>query len=538
MAITPAALQDALTQAAEALKSQRIEGLFDTSPDRASQYRCEAAGLTLDFSKHLLDDDARQALLTLSDTQALPAAFASLIGGEMINTSEHRPALHTLLRGTVSDLHPEKSEEVEDTLARMAVLVDSIDSGETTGSSGQPFTNVVNLGIGGSDLGPRLVCGALQSDAAPLKAHFVANIDPDDLDSTLASLNPETTLFVICSKSFSTEETLSNAERAMRWLQAGGIQGPAVGAHLIAVTTQVTKAGDWHIPPERCFPLWDWVGGRYSLWSAVGISIALALGWQSFQRLLDGAHSLDMHTHAVSPADNLPMIMALLELWQSHYLGADTHVVLPYSQRLAHLPDFLQQLTMESNGKRVSSSGEPLAHDTAPVLWGSAGTIGQHSYYQLLHQGTRSFSADIILPLRSGEGDRDARRALAAHALAQSRALMVGRPLEEARQLGAERGFDKSASQQFELPGNHSHSLVMMDAITPECLGALIAAYEHKTYFLAVLLGINPFDQWGVELGKVIAGQMQSVLSGTDSGLKIDPATLAAANAWRAANTD
>ena len=538
MAITPAALQDTLTQAAEALKSQRIEGLFDTSPDRASRYRCEAAGLTLDFSKHLLDETAWQALLTLSDTQALPAAFASLIGGEMINTSEHRPALHTLLRGTVSDQHPEKSEEVEDTLARMAVLVDSIDSGETTGSSGQPFTNVVNLGIGGSDLGPRLVCGALQSEAAPLKAHFVANIDPDDLDSTLASLNPETTLFVICSKSFSTEETLSNAERAMRWLQAGDIQGPAVGAHLIAVTTQVTKAGDWHIPPERCFPLWDWVGGRYSLWSAVGISIALALGWQSFQRLLDGAHSLDMHTHAASPADNLPMIMALLELWQTHYLGADTHVVLPYSQRLAHLPDFLQQLTMESNGKRVSSSGKPLAHDTAPVLWGSAGTIGQHSYYQLLHQGTRSFSADIILPLRSGEGDRDARRALAAHALAQSRALMVGRPLEEARQLGAERGFDKSASQQFELPGNHSHSLVMMDAITPECLGALIAAYEHKTYFLAVLLGINPFDQWGVELGKVIAGQMQSVLSGTDSEFKIDPATLAAANAWRAANTD
>ena len=538
MAITPAALHDALTQAAEALTSQRIEGLFDTSPDRASRYRREAAGLTLDFSKHLLDDDAWQALLALSDTRALPAAFASLIGGEMINTSEHRPALHTLLRGTVSDQHSDKSKEVEDTLARMAVLVDSVHSGETTGSSGQPFTDVVNLGIGGSDLGPRLVCGALQSEAASLKAHFVANIDPDDLDSTLASLNPETTLFVICSKSFSTEETLSNAERAMRWLKAAGIQGQALGSHLIAVTTQVAKAGNWHIPPERCFPLWDWVGGRYSLWSAVGISIALALGWRSFQRLLDGALSIDMHTHAASPADNLPMIMALLELWQTHYLDADTHVVLPYSQRLAHLPDFLQQLTMESNGKRVSPSGEPLAHDTAPVLWGSAGTIGQHSYYQLLHQGTRSFSADIILPLRSGEGDRDARRALAAHALAQSRALMVGRSEEAARQLGAERGFDESASRQFELPGNHSHSLLMMDAITPECIGALVAAYEHKTYFLAVLLGINPFDQWGVELGKVIAGQMQSVLSGNDSEVDLDPATLAAAEAWRAANTD
>ena len=538
MASTPTALHDALTQTAEALTSRRIEELFDISPDRTTRYRCEAAGLTLDFSKHLLDDSAWQTLLALADTQALPAAFTSLIGGEMINTSEQRPALHTLLRGTASDQHPDKSQEVEDTLTRMAVLVDSVHSGGSTGSSGQPFTDVVNLGIGGSDLGPRLVCEALHSEAAPLKAHFVANIDPDDLDSTLAPLNPKTTLFVICSKSWSTEETLSNAERAIGWLQAGGIQGQATGAHLIAVTTQVEKAGDWHIPPERCFPLWDWVGGRYSLWSAVGISIALALGWQSFQRLLDGAHSLDMHTHAASPADNLPMIMALLELWQTHYLGANTHVVLPYAQRLAHLPDFLQQLTMESNGKRVSLWGEPIAHDTAPVLWGSAGTIGQHSYYQLLHQGTRSFSADIILPLRSGEGDRDARRALAAHALAQSRALMVGRPPEEALQLGAERGFDESTSRQFELPGNHSHSLLIMDAITPECLGALIAAYEHKTYFLAVLLGINAFDQWGVELGKVIAGQMQSVLSGADGEVEIDPATLAAAKAWRAANTD
>ena len=538
MAITPAALHSTLMQAADALKSQRIEGLFDATPDRASRYRCEAAGLTLDFSKHLLDDEAWQTLLELSDEQALPTAFTSLTDGEMINTSEHRPALHTLLRGTARDQHPEKSKEVEDTLARMAVLVDSIHSGATTGSSGQPFTDVVNLGIGGSDLGQRLVCEALQSEAASLKPHFVANIDPDDLDSTLAPLDPGTTLFAICSKSFSTEETLSNGERAIRWLQAGGIREQAVGAHLIAVTTQVAKAGDWHIPPERCFPLWDWVGGRYSLWSAVGISIALTLGWQSFQRLLYGAHSLDMHTLAASHAENLPMVMALLELWQTHYIGAHTHVVLPYAQRLAHLPDFLQQLTMESNGKRVSSSGEPLAHDTAPVLWGSAGTIGQHSYYQLLHQGTQSFSADIILPLRSGEGDRDARRALAAHALAQSRALMVGRPPKEALQLGAERGFDESSSRQFELPGNHSHSLLIMDAITPECLGALIAAYEHKTYFLAVLLGINPFDQWGVELGKVIAGQMQSVLIGTGSKVEMDPATLAAAKAWRAANTD
>lgn len=538
MAISPAALHQSLTQAAEALQSQRIEALFNTTPDRTNRYRCESTGLTLDFSKHLLDDTAWQGLLDLADARALPAAFTSLICGEMINASEQRPALHTLLRGTAHDQHPEKSKEIEETLARMAALVEGIHSGASTSSTGERFTDVVNLGIGGSDLGPRLVARALHTDATPLKAHFVANIDPDDLDRTLAPLDPKTTLFVICSKSLSTEETLSNAERALGWLQSGGVEGKALGAHLIAVTTQVAKAGAWHIPPDRCFPLWDWVGGRYSLWSAIGISIALSLGWPAFQRLLHGARSLDAHTDTAAPGENLPMVMALLELWQTRYLSANTHVVLPYAQRLAHLPDFLQQLTMESNGKRVSPSGEPLEHDTAPVLWGSAGTIGQHSYYQLLHQGTRSFSADIILPLRSGDGDSDARRALAAHALAQSRALMVGRSPEQARLLGAERGFDESASRQFEIPGNHSHSLLTMDAITPECLGALIAAYEHKTYFLAVLLGINPFDQWGVELGKVIAGQMQAVLSGDDSDVEMDPATLAAAQAWRAANTD
>ena len=538
MAISPAALHQSLTQAAEALQSQRIEALFNTTPDRTNRYRCESTGLTLDFSKHLLDDTAWQGLLDLADARALSAAFTSLICGEMINASEQRPALHTLLRGTARDQHPEKSKEIEETLARMAALVEGIHSGASTSSTGERFTDVVNLGIGGSDLGPRLVARALHTDATPSRAHFVANIDPDDLDRTLAPLDPKTTLFVICSKSLSTEETLSNAERALGWLQSGGVEGKALGAHLIAVTTQVAKAGAWHIPPDRCFPLWDWVGGRYSLWSAIGISIALSLGWPAFQRLLHGARSLDAHTDTAAPAENLPMVMALLELWQTRYLSANTHVVLPYAQRLARLPDFLQQLTMESNGKRVSPSGEPLEHDTAPVLWGSAGTIGQHSYYQLLHQGTRSFSADIILPLRSGDGDSDARRALAAHALAQSRALMVGRSPEQARLLGAERGFDESASRQFEIPGNHSHSLLTMDAITPECLGALIAAYEHKTYFLSVLLGINPFDQWGVELGKVIAGQMQAVLSGDDSDVEMDPATLAAAKAWRAANTD
>ncbi len=538
MAISPQALHEALLDAASELSEERVDHLFSKAPDRADRYRCEAGGLSLDFSKHLLSDNAWQSLLELASARALPEAFSSLVAGQIVNTSERRPALHTLLRGTEVSRHPEKSDAVHKTLSRMAALVEAIHSGQTTGATGKRFTDVVNLGIGGSDLGPRLICDALKSPEAPLRAHFVANIDPEDLDRVLRPLDPESTLCVICSKSFTTEETLSNATRARGWLQAGGLHDDALGQHLIAVTTQVEQAGQWHIPPQHCFPIWDWVGGRYSLWSAIGISIPLALGWPAFQQLLEGARLMDAHTAAMSPGENLPMIMALLELWQTHYLGADTHAILPYAQKLARLPDFLQQLTMESNGKRVSSEGERLEHDTAPVLWGSAGTIGQHSYYQLLHQGTRSFTADIILPLRSGTGDRDARQALAAHALAQSRALMVGRSTEEAGNLGRQRDWDEAASRQLELPGNRSHSLLLIDTLSPECLGALIAAYEHKTYFLAVLLGINAFDQWGVELGKEIAAHMRELLTTGETEAGIDPSTLAAAQAWRAANTD
>ena len=538
MAIEPAALHEALLEAASAISGGRIEALLRASHDRAERYRCDAAGLTLDFSKHLLDDDSWQLLLELADARDLPEAFRALIHGAMVNTSERRPALHTLLRGTAGSHHGDKTAAVTDTLARMAELVTDIHDGIVTSANGCSFTDIVNLGIGGSDLGPRLICDGLSAPDAPLRAHFVANIDPEDLDRALDRLNPHSTLFVICSKSFTTEETLTNAARARAWLERAGITDDALGQHMIAVTTQVQRAGEWHIPPERCFPIWDWVGGRYSLWSAVGVSIALALGWPVFKRLLAGAQQMDAYTEESAPGENLPMVMALLELWQTQYLGTETHVVLPYAQKLRHLPDFLQQLTMESNGKRVSPEGEPLSHHSAPVLWGSAGTIGQHSYYQLLHQGTRAFTADVVLPLQAGEGDLAARRALAAHALAQSRALLVGRSVEDARQLGATRGFDESASRQFELPGNHSHSLILMDDVSPEALGALIAAYEHKTYFLAVLLGLNPFDQWGVELGKEIAAQMQQLLKGGEADANVDAATLAVAEAWRAANPD
>ena len=539
MTIDAQALHEQLREARAELGHQQISALFDADPQRHERYQCQNNGLVVDFSKHLINDHVWQLLIELASAHALPDAFTALVAGHCVNTSEGRPALHTLLRGTAVEQHPENAAAVHDALARMETLVTRLHKGADTGWTDQAFTDVVNIGIGGSDLGPRFICDALKTPEAPLRAHFVANVDPEDLDRTLASLDPARTLFVVCSKSFTTEETLSNARRARAWLQAAGAPPNDLGQHFLAVTTQVTHAQQWGIPEARCLPIWDWVGGRYSLWSAMGLTIPLALGWSAFEALLRGARALDQHTLESPPADNVPIMMALLEFWQTRYLSTNTHAVLPYAQRLQHLTDFLQQLTMESNGKRVSTSGEPLSSDSAPVLWGSVGTNGQHSYYQLLHQGTRSFSADIIFPLISGGGDLPARRSLAAHALAQSRAFMVGRSPDEAKEIGASRGFNEGECRQLEIPGNHSHSLILMDAVTPECLGGLIAAYEHKTYFLAVLLGINAFDQWGVELGKEIAATIEPLLptaaASVDSDA-LDPATRQAALAWHQAN--
>ena len=537
MATGPESLHEALREAADALRDTSVVSLFAEGEDRHTRFLLSAAGLTLDFSKHRLDDAAWQLLLELADTTALPEAFQALVAGEEVNQSERRPALHTLLRGTGAALQTERAAAVQNTLARMERLIDAIHSGDRSGWTGLPFTDVVNLGIGGSDLGPRLVCDALKSPAQSIRAHFVANIDPDDLDRTLTLLNPEQTLFVMCSKSFHTEETRSNALRARDWLAQAGASPEEAAGHMIAVTANTEAALQFGVEAESCFPIWDWVGGRYSLWSAVGLSIPLATGWDTFRQLLEGARAMDEHTLEAAPGENLPAILALLELWHTLYLDADSHVLLPYAHALRFLPDFLQQLTMESNGKRVTGAGTPLTHHSAPILWGSAGTVGQHSYYQLLHQGTRCFTADIILPLVSGSGDYGARRALAAHGLAQSQAFLTGRDPDTAAQLAQQRGLSLEESTQLALPGNHSHSLILLDRLDATTLGALIAAYEHKTYFLGRLLGINSFDQWGVELGKEIGARINHFLEHGASEAHIDDSTRAAALAWRKANT-
>lgn len=535
-----AALSDlhlTLQQAAERLRQTRITELFDREQDRITCFTTATDNLQLDFSKHRLDHATLDALHKLAAEKDLSGAFARLTSGETSNTTEGRAALHTLLRGTKAAELSDQYQGIVSALDRMKAVTNGIHSGDRRGFAGDKFTDVVNIGIGGSDLGPRFICRALKNPDDPIKAHFVANVDPQDLDETLATLNPQTTLFIVCSKTFTTEETLTNALRAREWLHAGGASQASIADHVLAVTTNIDGAETFGIARDACFPLWDWVGGRYSVWSAIGLSIAVNQGWEAFADFLAGGHSMDRHTLESNGSDNLPLTMALLEYWNTTYLETETHLVLPYSQRLEYLADFLQQLTMESNGKSVTLEGATITAKTAPVLWGSAGTIGQHSYYQMLHQGNRSFTADIVLPLKNGDVDIDAHRKLAANALAQSRAFMLGRDQQTAADLARSRGQPEAMGPHYEMPGNHPHSSLLMSEVNPNSLGELVAAYEHKTFFLSKLFELNAFDQWGVELGKDIGRQIRGALETNTGWESLDASTRFVASAWLTANT-
>ncbi|MFN2288053.1 MAG: glucose-6-phosphate isomerase [Chromatocurvus sp.] len=529
------------------LQQQRIETLLATDVGRTRAFSREAAGIHLDFSRHLLDNEALAGLLTLAERANISAHIDALFSGRQVNATEGRPALHMLLRATSA---PDEARlaQVMSTRERMRQCVEKLHDGRHTGFAGQPITDVVNIGIGGSDLGPRLVSEALAPLSTPgPRVHYVANIDPEDLRGAIAPLNPASTLFIVCSKSFGTEETLHNALAARRWLQQSGATDDDLARHFLAVTSNLQAAADFGIPADNCLPLWDWVGGRYSLWSAVGLSTAIATGWDAFTALLRGAEDMDRHFRETAAQDNLPVLMSLLEIWCCHFLGAGNHAVLPYAHRLRRLPDFLQQLTMESNGKRVDCSGAPIDGHSAPVLWGAAGTIGQHSFHQLLHQGTRLCPVDLILPLAPTQADEDGRHArLVANCLAQSRALMVGRTEAEAEASLRQRGQDAVAASlapHLAMPGNRPHSILSLQSLTPHALGALLALYEHRTYCSSVFWNINAFDQWGVELGKVIGtqvhaamhGEAESDRAGRSQGL--DTATQASIQRWRDANS-
>lgn len=528
-----------LSDMALAMSDSSVNDLFATDPERASRYTLDAAGITLDYSKHLLDDTALAALYTLAREADLEHAATALLDGTEVNNTEARPALHSLLRATSAPGLEDKLAQVQRSRATMRDWAERLNNSQHLGFSGAVITDVVNIGIGGSDLGPRLVTEALRPFQGDVACHYVANVDPADLQNTLRDLNPDTTLFIVCSKSFRTEETLTNSLVAREWMLNAGASEADLAMHFLAITTNLEAATEFGIDADNCLPMWDWVGGRYSVWSAVGLSCAIAVGWDNFEQFLAGAAAMDRHFAEAPLEQNLPVLLSLLEVWYCNFFGAGNHVVLPYDNALQRFPDFLQQLTMESNGKGVSKSGQPVDYATGPVLWGSAGTMGQHSFHQLLHQGTELCPTDFILPLTTHTGMTEQHRRLVANCLAQSRTMMVGRSLQEAYASLVERGVDPARAEELAphlaMQGNRPNSVITMEALTPTTLGALIALYEHRTYCSGVMWGINSFDQWGVELGKEIGVQILGIMAGESTNAAMDPATDRLIAAWQKA---
>jgi len=494
----------------------RMRDLFEEDPGRCERFSLEECGIYLDYSKNLITDETMQHLMALVRTADLTFWGDSLLRGDKVNNTEGRAVLHMALRNVGDRSYQVDGVDVmpgvHDVLARMRVFADEVRQGRWLGHTGRPIRDV-SIGIGGSSLGPRMVCEALrpyQSD--DLRVHFVSNVDGSQLVETLDGLDPATTLFVIASKTFTTQETSTNADSARAWCLKALQDESAIARHFVAVSTNREAVISFGIDPKNMFEFWEWVGGRYSLWSAIGLPIALAIGPDRFDELLAGAYAMDEHFVEAPPERNMPIILALLGIWYNNFGGADTQAVIPYDQYLEHFPTFLQQLDMESNGKRVTRDGVPVDYATGAVVWGQPGTDAQHSFFQLIHQGTRLIPTDFILPLRSHhplEGHHDK---LVANCLAQAQALMRGRTEAEARsELEAGRiapeVIDRLVPHRT-FPGNRPSNMLLVEQVTPQVLGALVALYEHKVFVQGVVWGVDSFDQWGVELGKQLAGQI------------------------------
>ncbi|QDF97201.1 glucose-6-phosphate isomerase [Azoarcus sp. DD4] len=505
----------------------RMRAQFEADPGRFERHTLRAAGLFLDYSKNRIDDRTLPLLLALARERGLDGARAAMFAGRRINNTEDRAVLHVALRNR-SDTPIEVDGKdvmpaVREVLARMGEFAEAVREGLWRGYTREAITDVVNIGIGGSDLGPAMVCQALATHGHPrLRMHFVSNIDGDHLAGVLAGLNPARTLFVIASKTFTTIETMTNAASARKWFLAGGGSEADIARHFVAVSTNAERVAAFGIDLANMFGFWDWVGGRYSLWSAVGLPIALQVGRARFEELLDGAHAMDRHFVEAPLEANMPVILGLLGVWYRGFFGAGSLCVAPYAQALARLPAYLQQLEMESNGKSVTRDGQPVDAATCPVIWGEPGTNGQHAFFQLLHQGTDLIPVDFIAPLAAGHGLPDHHRLLLANCIAQSKALMVGKSADEVR---AELGAAGMAGEALEalvphrvFPGNRPSNTLLLPDLSPAALGALIALYEHKVFVQSVIWGINAFDQWGVELGKQIASRIGAELAGEPLG--------------------
>lgn len=501
-------------------KTKTLEQAFSEDINRAQRFCITGANLELDFSKNHLDQETLKLLVALAREAGLEDAIKRLLHGEHVNNTEDRPALHTALRHTGNPTTQEH-QAVQQTLDKMSGLIGSVHQGNWKGYTGEAITDVVNIGIGGSDLGPRMVTKALTPYHLPhVNVHFVANIDGAELTDTLAKLNPSTTLFIVASKSFSTQETRENALSARKWVLDAGCSQAQLAQHFVAISSRVDKAVEFGIAEDNVYPIWDWVGGRYSLWSAIGMPIAFAVGMDQFNALREGAHNMDKHFAEAPLEKNLPVLMGLVMFWYTEFLGANNQAVLPYAHHLQLLPSYLQQLEMESNGKSVTRDGKPIDYSTGAIVWGTEGTNGQHSFHQLLHQGTCLVPIDFIATLQGHDELKHQHRLLFANCVAQSQALLTGRSLDAATSELKAQGFSAEdvgfLAPHKVHPGNRPSSTIILEKLTPESLGALIAAYEHKVYTLGVLFDINSYDQWGVELGKLLGTHVNTAIETTD----------------------
>lgn len=527
----------ALIEHHHALRGRTLTAFFDAAPERFERLSLVWDDWLADWSKQRLTPETMALLVAHARECNLPGWIAALLNGEKINLSEGRPALHTALRQQTDS--PVRVDGVDIIPAiraaqtRMRSLEAQLRGRLRLGATGRPIRHVVNLGIGGSDLGPRLVCEALAGPRASrgsgIDVAFVSNVDPEQLTRTLAPLDPANTMFIVTSKTFTTSETLANARAARDWLirSIGGATG--LSSHFVAVTGNAEAARAFGVAGQDVLPVWDWVGGRYSLWSAVGLPIAIRCGWDAFTQLLAGAASMDAHFRGAPLDRNLPVLLALVDFWNARVLGHPQRVVVPYAHALSSLPAHLQQLSLESNGKSVARDGSKVDGTTAPALWGGTGTDSQHAFFQWLHQGTHVVPVEFVVPVRAAHGLADQQAILVANALAQSQALMVGKPPAVARAELAARGLSPSAIEaqapQRACPGDRPSSTLMLPELNARRLGQLLALYEHRTFVEGVLMGVNSFDQWGVELGKALAGPLLAAIRGSAEASDVDAST-------------
>ncbi len=516
------------------LGAANVNAWFKDDPQRATRLSLEAAGILLDYSKQPVTDATMALLVELAQAMHVKSWIERMFAGDKINFTEQRAVLHVALRNRGNrpilvdgaDVMP----GVNQVLQQIGDFTRAVREGHWRGHGNALITDIVNIGIGGSDLGPVMACAALKPFGhARLRTHFVSNVDGTHLAETLALLNPASTLFIVCSKTFTTQETLTNAHSARRWLVEKLGAETAVAKHFVAVSTNAKAVAAFGIDTANMFEFWDWVGGRYSLWSAVGLSLALLIGMEHFNALLDGAHVMDEHFRSAPLAQNLPVTLALLGIWQRNFQRAESYGIMPYSQALARFPAYLQQLEMESNGKRIDRDGNVVDYATAPIIWGEPGTNGQHAFYQLIHQGTSIVPADFIVALHSEYPVGDHQTKLLANCLAQTEALLRGKNVSAVEQELRTAGVDVDQIARHAphrvFPGNRPTNTLMLHRLDPRTLGALVALYEHKVFVQGIIWNINSFDQWGVELGKQLASRVLADLDAGAAGSEHDSST-------------